>query len=81
MKLSRDTSAGAYAVQVPCETCGKMVTLAHTVIDFDGKPFTAYYCGEGCLVQAVSDRARAAFSALQWEQETYWAAADREKKS
>jgi hypothetical protein len=55
MNLSRDTSAGAYAVQVPCETCGKMVTLAHTVIDFDGKPFTGLLLRRG-MPRASSER-------------------------
>lgn len=44
MRLFRDHSAGAYAVDVQCYRCNGMVRLAGTVIDSDGPPFAAYYC-------------------------------------
>lgn len=42
-RFVRDTNPGAYAVRVPCLTCGRMLLLADAVIDLDGPAFQAYY--------------------------------------
>lgn len=39
----RDHNPGAYAVRVPCLTCGKMVQLSEALIDPSGPSFRAYY--------------------------------------
>ena len=44
MTLVYDHNPGAYAVKVPCLTCGGTVRLADAVIDRDGPAFRAYYC-------------------------------------
>lgn len=45
--LVHDHSDGAYAVSVPCLTCGRTVRLCDAWIDPNGPAFKAYY-HEGC---------------------------------
>lgn len=60
MKLVKDKSVGAYAIQVPCVSPdhyannakrryprrGIMFTLAEGFFDIDGKAFVDYYCDD-----------------------------------
>lgn len=44
MRLVKDHSPGAYAVQVRCCSCHQMRWLSEVAADLDGRAFLDYYC-------------------------------------
>ena len=55
MNLIQDKNPGAYAVNVPCLICCKMLRLADAWIDTEGPAFQAYYHAK-CLPNKTTEQ-------------------------